>query len=135
MKGFVIALLLTIAIWPGVATSALGALQPSPATAADGDSTSGGDMTETQMAQAIAQGGAIGILAVVLFFYRRDFLGLSERRKEDAQRLEELLERSNQCITDSAVATARQTDATHRLARTVETMERRQAGLPPAPSA
>jgi hypothetical protein len=94
-------------------------------------------------AALLAQQGAIGILAVVLFFYRRDFLKKNERvqeeleeklreRTEEKEQLADLIDKSNTCITQSAVAMARQTDATHRLARTVENIERRAAGLPPS---
>jgi hypothetical protein len=100
-------------------------------------------------AQLLAQAGAIGILAVVLFFYRRDFFTKDERQREKAEaekaaladqlreqredrdRLEALIAQSNTCITNSAVAMARQTDATHRLARTVEVL---QAGVAKGPA-
>lgn len=112
--------------------------QPVGTQAAD-TKQGGGAMDQAQL---LAQAGAIGILAVVLFFYRRDFFKKNEREREELEEklraraeekelLADLVEKSTTCITNSAVATSRQTDATHRLARTVENLERRQAGLPP----
>jgi hypothetical protein len=90
----------------------------------------------------IAKQGTLGLLCLaVLWSYRRDFFRKLEdkdreiaERKEERDKLEEVLGHSTTAITNSAVATARQTDATHRLARTVENLERRQAGLPPSAS-
>jgi len=108
-----------------------------------GTEQTGGTMPETETAKMLVQLGALGVLIVVLFFYRRDFFTKNEKereelerqlreRKEEKEQLAELVEKSNSVITNSAVTTARQTDATHRLARAVENIERRQAGLPPS---
>ena len=108
MKGPVIAALLLIAAVPSVVVGA------------DGVPGSG----EQQLATIIAQAGAIGVLSVVLFFYRRDFMRKVEQERAANEQLADLLEKSNECIRNSSVAMARQTDATHRLARTVEHLER-----------
>lgn len=95
-------------------------------------STTPGDQPTMSDAQLLAQAGAVGILAVVLFFYRRDFMRKNDAEVQRTAEVVKVLEESTEAVTKSAVATARQTDATHRLARAVETIERRQAGLPPA---
>ena len=89
-------------------------------------------MTDARLAQLLAQAGAIGILAVVLFFYRRDFMKKNEAEVQRSDQIVEVLEKSTDALVQSAVATSEQTGATHRLARAVENIERRQAGLPPS---
>jgi hypothetical protein len=163
MRGFAIVLLLLAGVAPGAGellarqfmVGSIGSAQtaagaPGGATPIDQPvgtvtQTAAANQEETMpdiSANMLAQGGAIGILAVVLFFYRRDFFRKNERereeleerlreRTEDREELVSLIDKSNTCITNSTVATARQTDATHRLARTVENIERRAAGLPP----
>lgn len=160
-KRLILALLLVVAALPagGVArarlqpvTSTLGSSRAEPS--GDGGTpidqpvgtTTGEEsaaMPEIDTAKAIVQLGAIGMLAVVLFFYRRDFLkkidgnaGEKDQqlrdRKEEKEQLADLVEKNTAALTNTAVTMARQTDATHRLARTVENIERRQAGLPPS---
>lgn len=135
MKGLVIAGLLMLAGWPGltakVATPVFLLAMQAQAEAtgeSQGEHSMGGDIGT---AHTIAQTGAIGILAVVLFFYRRDFFTQREREQEEKRRLIDVLEKNTECITQSNVAIARQTDATHRLARAVENIERQQAGMRP----
>lgn len=109
---------------------------------------------EMQAAQLIAQLGAIGLLALTWVFYRRDFfrklddqkaegdrqrqdqadeftrrLAVEAEVREDLRILVEQLRDTNDknttALTAGAIATARQTDATHRLSRSAEKLERR----------
>lgn len=130
MRGLLITGLLLLAVVPRTLTTlaqtALPSAEPTAARAAD---TEGSTMTDAQL---LAQAGAIGVLAVVLFFYRRDFMMKNDAEVRRTTEVIEVLKASNEAVTEGAVATARQTDATHRLARAVENIERRQAGLPPS---
>lgn len=108
MKGPVIAALLLMVVTPDAVNAV----------------ADGGTGGEARLAQIIAQAGAIGILAVVLFFYRRDFMLKVEREREEKLKLSELIEHANECFTESAVAMTKQTEATHRLSRAVENIER-----------
>lgn len=102
-------------------------------TAAAEDEPVGPDTIDA--AREIAKQGILGLLVVaILWSYRRDFFRKLDEAKAEKAQLQEVIEKSTEAITNSAVATARQTDATHRLARTVENVERRQAGLPPSVS-
>lgn len=87
------------------------------------------------MKYGIAQGGLTLVCIVLILVLYREFVRKVEdkdaRYKAElarSDRLEEVLDRSSAAITNSAVSTARQTDATHRLARTVEQIEKRLAG-------
>lgn len=97
-----------------------------------GSESRGDGMTEEMVTRIVTQGGAVAVLLVVLWSYRRDFFKkiddkdreLQERR-EEKNTLQAVLDKSTAAITSSAIATANQTSATHRLARTVEGIERR----------
>lgn len=79
----------------------------------------------------IAKQGTLGLLCiVVLWSYRRDFFRKNEdkdrelaERRAEKDRLEVVLERSSTAIAAATAAMARQTDATHRLSRSVEKLE------------
>lgn len=81
----------------------------------------------------IAKQGTLGLLCVVILWsYRRDFFRKLEDkdrelrdRKDEREQLVDVLEKSTAANTHAAIATSRQTDATHRLARTVEKLEAR----------
>lgn len=119
-------------------------------TGSVGDAMTPDDIKNAQM---IAQLGAIGLLAMTWVFYRRDFWRKIDETKAEAERrlqeqkneyerqlrveaerasdLRDLVEqcrettdKTNAAITAAAVTTARQTDATHRLARSAEKLER-----------
>jgi hypothetical protein len=127
MRGLLIVGMLLLLGWPsGRSTHPINSV--AVALANPGDATT---MSDTSLAQLLAQAGAVGILAVVLFFYRRDFMRRNDAEVQRTTDIADVLKASTEAITDGAVATARQTDATHRLARAVENIERREAGLPP----
>lgn len=91
-----------------------------------------GNMTEEMVTRIVTQGGAVAVLLVVLWSYRRDFFRKLEdkdrelqERREEKDTLLDLLAKSTTAITSSAIATANQTSATSRLARTVEGIERK----------
>lgn len=95
---------------------------------------------------AVTQGGLTIALIVVSLGYRRDFMrkledkdrSLAEERegravaekqaKEDRERFEKIIEQNTAAITNAAVAMARQTDATHRLARVAEKLDQGENG-------
>lgn len=70
------------------------------------------------------QSGLLVALLVVLWSYKRTLVGELNSTKAERDRLAAILDRSSDALTQTAVAGARQTDATHRLSRTVESLER-----------
>lgn len=81
----------------------------------------------------VAKHGTLGILLLaVLWQYRRDFFArilekdqeLADMKAERAD-MKAIIAQSSKAITDGAIAMARQTDATHRLSRTVEHLDRK----------
>ncbi len=91
----------------------------------------GDRMTEDMVTRIVTQGGAVAVLLVVLWSYRRDFFRKLEdkerelqERRDEKDTLQDVLDRSSTAITNSVNATTNQTTATHRLARTVENIER-----------
>jgi hypothetical protein len=81
----------------------------------------------------VAKHGTLGILLLaVLWQYRRDFFarilekdGALASIRAERDDLKAVLALNTKAITDAAIAMARQTDATHRLARTVEHLDRK----------
>ena len=53
---------------------------------------------------AVRQGGALLVLLVVLFFYRRDYRYLSDYREQQFQVLVDLVGKNTQAFTDTASA-------------------------------
>lgn len=103
-----------------------------PSTTISQDFPRSGGMSEDMVTRIVTQGGAVAVLLVVLWSYRRDFMRKDEDKEQklrDAARREEklveVLDRSTTAIANSVNATANQTRATHRLATTVETIERK----------
>lgn len=85
----------------------------------------------------VAKQGTLGLLCIVILWsYRRDFYRRDEdknrdlaERKTEKERLEQLLERGTAAILAAATATARQTDATRRLSRSIEKLEEKFGSL------
>ncbi len=84
------------------------------------------------------QSGLLVALLITLWFYRRDFLrqvkekdGEVEIRKQEVLTLSSALRDSTAALRESAVATTRQTDATHRLAKIADSLDRRLSFLAP----
>lgn len=115
---------------PGDGPEASGRTLPTMAPASDQASSGGVDMN---LVQEIAKQGILGLLlVVVLWSYRRDFFRRVhdrerqiQERKEEKEHLQHVLSQSTAAITNSAVAMARQTDATQRLEQTVDRLEQR----------
>jgi len=106
------------------------ALMQTPAAAQD--HSQGDRMTEDMVTRILTQGGAVAVLLVVLWSYRRDFFRKLEdkgrelqERRDEKDTLQGVLNRSTAAITSSVLASTNQTSATHRLARTVEAIERK----------
>lgn len=106
-----------------------------PSTTISQDFPRSGGMSEDMVTRIVTQGGAVAVLLVVLWSYRRDFMRKDddkEQRLRDAARREEMLmevlERSTVAITNSANATTNQTSVTARLAASVENLERKMSG-------
>jgi hypothetical protein len=79
----------------------------------------------------VAEKGTLALLClVILWSYRRDFFREKEAtaadlaaEKERLAKLQDVLVASTVALTNAAVSTARQTDATHALARSVNQLE------------
>lgn len=62
---------------------------------------------------AIRQGGALGVLAVVLWFYRRDYKALTEFWKQQNELTTRLVEDNTKAQTDMAAALRENTTVVH----------------------
>ena len=86
--------------------------------------------TDDLVTRILTQGGAVSVLVLVLWFYRRDFFAKIkdlereiQERRDEKDTLLEVLDRSATAIANSVSATANQTSATHLLTQTVARIE------------
>lgn len=77
---------------------------------------------------AIIQGGLLVALLIVLWSYRKDLVGALAAERERATVLIELVRSSTAANEKSAAASEATEKAVHRLARALETMEKRIEG-------
>lgn len=69
--------------------------------------------TEPILEYAIRQGGALAVLVIVLFFYRRDYRYLSEFWRDQSKLLLELVAANTKAQADTASALAQNTVVVH----------------------
>ena len=81
---------------------------------------------------ALTQGGLTIALLVLMWSYRRDMMQWTQESRSqrddaraDASRMQFILDRSTEAMSTHAVALARNTDSTHRLAHAVEKLDGR----------
>ena len=77
---------------------------------------------------AIIQGGLLVALLIVLWSYRKDLVGALSAERERSTVLIELVKSSTAANAKSAAASEATEKAVHRLARALETMEKRIEG-------
>ena len=73
---------------------------------------------DTLIGTFLEKGGLVALLAVLIFFYRRDWVRLNESTRDQNDRLMTVIERSNEVHQETAVAVSELTGV-------VKTLERR----------
>lgn len=74
---------------------------------------------------AITQGGLLFVVLVLLWFYRRDLLRISQHDEDKASVLVTLVQQNTQAMTQAAAASTANEQAANRLASAVERLEGR----------
>lgn len=87
--------------------------------------SSGGLMDVELLKWGVTQGGLTISLLIVLWSYKRTLDAQTKEEREDKLQVAAVLKESSAALISSAVETKRHTDATHRLARSVEHLEKK----------
>lgn len=76
--------------------------------------------TENFVGVFLEKGGLVALLAVLIYFYRRDWLRLNESNRDQNAQLLEVIRESNRVHKDTAVAIQKNSDALERLSEAVD---------------
>jgi hypothetical protein len=68
----------------------------------------------------LEKGGLVALLAVLIYFYRRDWLRLNESNRDQNAQLLDVIRESNRVHKDTAVAIQKNSDALERLSDAVD---------------
>lgn len=68
----------------------------------------------------LEKGGLVAILAVLIYFYRRDWVRLNESNRDQNAQLLDVIRESNRVHQDTAVAIQRNSDALGKLSDAVD---------------